>query len=76
MKDIFKKISTLIQEFTPLAFSFLCFGITVQLIIGEPILGWDVVGNISRAIGRLGQNTFVGIAALLFLYTILNKKEK
>tara|TARA_B100000427_G_C15237649_1_gene476271 strand:- start:409 stop:639 length:231 start_codon:yes stop_codon:yes gene_type:complete len=76
MKNLFKKISTLIHEFTPLAFAFLCFGITIQLIIGEPILGWDVVGNISKAIGRLGQNTFVGIAALLFLYTILNKKEK
>ena len=53
----------------------LCLGITVQLIIGEPILGWDVVGNISKVIGRLGQNTFVGIAALLLLYTIYNKKN-
>lgn len=75
MKNIFKKVNTIIQEVTPLAFSFLCLGITVQLIIGEPILGWDVVGNISKAIGKLGQNTFVGIAALLFLYTIFNNKK-
>ena len=61
MKNIFKKVNTIIQEVTPLAFSFLCLGITIQLIIGEPILGWDVVGNISKAIGKLGQNTFVGI---------------
>ena len=67
---------TLAFKITPLAFSFLCLGITVQLIIGEPILGWDVVGNISKAIGRLGQNTFVGIAALLFLYTFFYKKDK
>ncbi len=76
MKNIFKKVTTIIEEITPLTFSFLCLGITVQLIIGEPILGWDVVGNISKAIGKLGQNTFVGIAALLFLYTIFNKKDK
>ena len=76
MKNLFKKVNTIIQEFTPFAFSFLCLGITVQLIIGEPLLGWDVVGNISKAIGRLGQNTFVGIAALLFLYTIFNKNKK
>ena len=76
MKNIFKKVSKILQEITPLAFTFLCLGITIQLIIGEPILGWDVVGNISKAIGRLGQNTFVGIAALLFLYTIINKKQK
>ena len=76
MKNIFKKVSKILQEITPMAFTFLCLGITIQLIIGEPILGWDVVGNISKAIGRLGQNTFVGIAALLFLYTIINKKQK
>ena len=76
MKNIFKKVTTIIEEITHLAFSFLCLGITVQLIIGERILGWEVVCNISKAIGRLGQNTFVGIAALLFLYTIFNKKDK
>ena len=75
MKNIFKKVNTIVQEITPLAFSFLCFGITIQLIIGDPILCWGVVGNISKAIGKLGQNTFVGIASLLFLYTILNKKS-
>jgi len=77
MKNILKKVNTIIQEITPTAFTFLCLGIIIQLIIGEPILGWDVVGNISKAIGKLGQNTFVGIAALLFLYTIIsNRKEK
>ena len=77
MKKILKKVNTIIQEITPTAFTFLCLGIIIQLIIGEPILGWDVVGNISKAIGKLGQNTFVGIAALLFLYTIIsNRKEK
>ena len=75
MKNIIKNINKIIQEATPMAFSFLCLGITVQLIIGEPILGWDVVGNISKVIGRLGQNTFVGIAALLLLYSIYNKKN-
>ncbi len=75
MKKLFKKVSTIVEEITPLAFSFLCLGITIQLIIGEPILGWDVVDNISRVIGKLGENTFVGIAALLFLYTIFNTKK-
>jgi len=74
MKNIFKKFTTIVHEITPLAFALLCLGITIQLILGEPILGWDVVGNISKAIGRLGQNSFVGIAALLFLYTLFNKK--
>ena len=74
MKNILIKFKEIINEVTPTAFAFLCFGITIQLIVGEPILGWDVVGNISKAIGRLGQNTFIGIASLLFLYTILYRK--
>ena len=48
----------------------------LQLILGEPILGWDEVGNISQAIGKLGQNTFIGVAALLFFYTMVVKDKK
>ena len=73
MKNIIKNINKIIQEATPMAFSFLCLGITVQLIIGEPLLGWNVVGNISKSIGELGQSNFIGVAALLVLYSYINK---
>ena len=76
MKKIIENFKTFIDHIIPLAFSLLCFGIVCQLILGEPILGWDVVGNISQAIGRLGQNTFIGVAALLFFYTMIIKDKK
>jgi len=55
------------------AVPFLCLGVVVQLIIGSPLLGWNAVGNISSAIGQFGQANFIGVAALLILYSYINK---
>ncbi len=71
----FEKFKTIISEVTSLAVVLLCFGITVQLIIGEPLLGWNVVGNITKAVGSLGQSNFIGVAALLVLFTIFKSKK-
>ena len=75
MKDLLERIKTLANELTSFAVVLLCLGITVQLIIGEPLLGWDVVGNISKAIGSMGQSSFIGVAALLVLYSIYKSKK-
>jgi len=53
---------------------FLCLGVVIQLIIGAPLLEWNVVGNISSAIGQFGQANFIGVAALLVLYSYIHKK--
>jgi hypothetical protein len=71
----FEKFKTMISEVTSLTVVLLCFGITVQLIIGEPLFGWDVVGNISKAVGSLGQSNFIGVAALLVLFSIFQSKK-
>ena len=76
MKKIINTFKEIIDQILPLSFSLLCFGIVFQLILGAPVLGWDVVGNISQAIGKLGQNTFIGVAALLFFYTMIIKDKK
>jgi len=73
-----KKLSLLkdfLSELTSFAVVLLCLGITVQLLIGESLLGWDVVGNISKSIGKMGQSNFIGVAALLVLYSIFSKKK-
>ena len=76
MKKLINNFKNIIDQILPLAFSLLCFGIVFQLILGAPVLGWDVIGNISQAIGNLGQNTFIGVAALLFFYTMVVKGKK
>ena len=53
----------------------LCLGVTVQLLIGEPLLGWDVIGNITSSIGKVGQSNFIGIVALLVLYSLFTKRS-
>jgi hypothetical protein len=75
MKDLLERIKTLANELTSFAVVLLCLGITVQLIIGEPLFGWDVIGNISKAIGSMGQSSFIGVAALLVLYSIYKSKK-
>ena len=73
-----KKLSLLkdfLSELTSFAVVLLCLGITVQLLIGESLLGWDVIGNISKSIGKIGQSNFIGVAALLVLYSIFSKKK-
>ena len=75
MKDLLEKVQSLASELTSFAVVILCLGITVQLIVGEPLFGWNVVGNISKAIGSMGQSSFIGVAALLVLYSIYKNKK-
>ena len=70
MKKLLSKIKKSLSDITKFAITFLCFGVVVQLIVGEPVLGWDVVGNISKSIGRVGQSIVIGIIALLVLYSL------
>ena len=76
MKKILEKIKSIITQGIELAVPFLCLGVVVQLITGSPLLGWNVVGNISNAIGQFGQANFIGVAALLILYSYINKSSK
>ena len=74
MKKIQERIQKMIKQGIEIAVPVLCLGVVVQLIIGEPLLGWNVVGNISKAIGQFGQTNFIGVAALLVLYSYIQKK--
>tara|TARA_B100000963_G_scaffold301079_1_gene273652 strand:- start:514 stop:780 length:267 start_codon:yes stop_codon:yes gene_type:complete len=73
MNKIFDSIKKIIKYCVEIAVPILCLGVVVQLIIGEPLLGWNVVENISKSIGELGQSNFIGVAALLVLYSYINK---
>ena len=73
MKKILERIQKTIKHGIEIAVPVLCLGVVVQLIIGEPLFGWNVVGNISKAIGQFGQTNFIGVAALLILYAYINK---
>ena len=74
MKKVLEQIQGIIKQGIEIAVPMLCLGVVIQLIIGEALFGWNVVGNISRAIGEFGQTNFIGVAALLVLYSYIHKK--
>ncbi len=73
MKNIIKQIQNIVTQGVEIAVPFLCLGVVVQLITGSPLLGWNVVGYISAAIGQLGQANFIGVAAILVLYSYIHR---
>ncbi len=75
MKKKLEKFKELLVELTSFGVVLLCFGVTIQLLIGDSLLGWDVVGNITKSIGKMGQSSFIGIAALLVLFSIYKKRS-
>ena len=73
MKNIITQIKNIVTQGVEIAVPFLCLGVVIQLITGSPLLGWNVVGNISAAIGQLGQANFIGVAAILVLYSYIHR---
>ena len=74
MKKHIESLIKFIQQAIEVSVPILCLGVVIQLIIGEPLFGWNVVGNISSSIGELGQSNFIGVAALLIIYSYIHKK--
>lgn len=73
-KKFFKNIKKYLREAVDITVPILCLGVVVQLIVGESLLGWDPIKNIQNAINSLGQSNFIGVAALLVLYTVFKKQ--
>jgi hypothetical protein len=74
IKITVKKIKKFLREAVEITVPILCLGVVVQLIIGEDLLGWNPILNIQNAINSLGQNNFIGVAALLVLYSVFKKQ--
>lgn len=70
MEKIFTKIIEYLKKWIELSLYFLCFGVIVQLLINDAILGWDPVGNIQEA-----GSSFIGIIAIILLYLLFIKKR-
>lgn len=73
-KKLIKTIKKYLREAVDIAVPVLCLGIVVQLIVGDAILGWDPIQNIQKSINSLGQSNFIGVAALLVLYSVFKKQ--
>ena len=70
MEKLLKNIRNVVLELTYTALTVLALGVVVQLLIDEPLLGWDPVGNINEA-----GNAFIGIIAIGALYLLFIRKR-
>jgi|TARA_Y100001954_G_scaffold188604_1_gene202058 hypothetical protein len=70
MEKIFTKIIEYLKKWIELSLYFLCFGVIVQLLIDDTILGWNPVGNIQDA-----GSSFIGVIAIILLYLLFVKKR-
>ena len=70
MEKLFKQITDFLKKGISLSLYFLCFGVIVQLLIDEKLLGWDPVGNIQDA-----GPSFIGVFALVILYLLFSNKK-
>ncbi len=70
MEKLYKQITDFLKKGISLSLYFLCFGVIVQLLIDEKLLGWDPVGNIQDA-----GPSFIGVISLVVLYLLFSNKK-
>jgi len=74
MKDIFLKIGDFFGGLTMVLLSFVSLSILAEVIFGMGVFGTSVVTNVMDIITALGEGGFVGLVALLILWSVFDKK--
>jgi|TARA_R100000935_G_C2804054_1_gene151822 hypothetical protein len=74
MKDIFSKIGDFFGGLTMVLLSFVSLSILAEVIFGMGVFGTSVVTNVMDIITALGEGGFVGLVALLILWSVFDKK--
>ena len=69
MNTFFKSLQEKLVDVVVFALTLLSLGIIVQLLLGEKLLGWDLVGNIQDA-----GSSFIGVVAMIALYLLFKRK--
>jgi len=74
MKDIFSKIGDFLGGLTMILLSFVSLSILAEVIFGVGVFGTSVVTNVMDIIKVLGDGGFIGLVALLILWSVFDKK--
>jgi len=70
MKDIFSKIGDFLGGLTTILLSFVSLSILAEVIFGLGIFGTSVVTNVMEIVKVLGDGGFIGLVALLILWSV------
>jgi hypothetical protein len=74
MKDIFSKIGDFLGGLTMILLSFVSLSILAEVIFGVGVFGTSVVTNVMDIVKVLGDGGFIGLVALLILWSVFDKK--
>jgi len=74
MKDIFSKIGDFFGGLTMILLSFVSLSILAEVIFGVGVFGTSVVTNVMDIVKVLGDGGFIGLVALLILWSVFDKK--
>ena len=74
MKDIFSKIGDFLGGLTTILLSFVSLSILAEVIFGVGVFGTSVVANVMEIVKVLGDGGFIGLVALLILWSVFDKK--
>ncbi len=75
--DVLGKLSGWIGSITQASLGLLCLAVVLQVLFGAPVPFFpvDVVGNVTGLVAKLGGQGLVGLAALLILVGLFNRKD-
>ena len=75
MDNVFKFMGGFFKGLTQLLISFAALAVLAEVVFGAAMFpGMEVVSNITGLITELGEGGFVGLVALLILWSILDRK--
>ena len=74
MKDIFSKVGDFLGGLTTILLSFVSLSILAEVIFGYGVFGTSVVANVMEIVKVLGDGGFIGLVALLILWSVFDKK--
>ena len=74
-KAAFAVVGEWVSGLTNLFAGFVALGVLGEIILGTPLFGVSIVGNLIGLVGQFGSNGFAGLIAMLILVGLYNSKS-
>ena len=75
MNAIFSKVGDFLSGLSTVLLSLVTLSILAEVLFGVGVFGANVVKNVMELITMLGDGGFVGLIALLILWSLFNKDK-
>ena len=72
-KAAFAVVGDWVSGLTGMLAGFVALSVLGEIILGSPLFGVSVVGNLVSMVGQFGSNGFAGLIAMLILVGLYNK---